>query len=62
MGATATAIANMRALTQRNGPAPQAFVIVPVVGAFFVDLMNIAVLTGFLSLPFMGGWGGPLAP
>jgi glutamate:Na+ symporter, ESS family len=55
MGATATAIANMRALTQRNGPAPQAFVIVPVVGAFFVDLMNIAVLTGFLSLPFMGG-------
>jgi ESS family glutamate:Na+ symporter len=54
MGATATAIANMQAVTRRHGPAPQAFVIVPVVGAFFIDLMNAVVLTGFLSLPFMG--------
>jgi glutamate:Na+ symporter, ESS family len=53
MGATATAIANMQAITRTNGPAPQAFVIVPVVGAFFIDLMNAVVLTGFLSLPFM---------
>lgn len=55
MGATATAIANMQAVTFRHGPAPQAFVIVPVVGAFFIDLMNAVVLTGFLALPFMGG-------
>jgi ESS family glutamate:Na+ symporter len=55
MGATATAIANMQALTARYGPAPQAFVIVPIVGAFFIDLMNAGVLTVFLSLPFMGG-------
>jgi len=48
MGATATAIANMQALTRRHGPAPQAFVVVPIVGAFFVDLMNLAVLTFFL--------------
>jgi ESS family glutamate:Na+ symporter len=48
MGATATAIANMQALTRRHGPAPQAFVVVPVVGAFFIDLMNLAVLTFFL--------------
>ena len=33
MGATATAIANMQALTRRHGPSPQAFVIVPIVGA-----------------------------
>jgi glutamate:Na+ symporter, ESS family len=52
MGATATAIANMQALTHRHGPAPQAFVVVPIVGAFFIDLMNLAVLTFFL-LP---GW------
>ena len=48
MGATATAIANMQALTRRHGPAPQAFVVVPIVGAFFIDLMNLAVLTFFL--------------
>ncbi|MGE0659461.1 MAG: sodium/glutamate symporter [Reyranellaceae bacterium] len=55
MGATATAIANMQAITQRHGPAPQAFIIVPIVGAFLIDLMNALVLTGFLSLPFTGG-------
>lgn len=54
MGATATAIANMQAITQRYGPAPQAFVVVPLVGAFLIDLLNALVLTGFLSLPWMG--------
>lgn len=48
MGATATAIANMQALTRRHGPAPESAVVVPIVGAFFVDLMNLAVLTLFL--------------
>ena len=52
LGATATAIANMQALARRHGPAPQAFLVVPIVGAFFVDLMNMVVLTGFL------GWLG----
>lgn len=55
MGATATAIANMQALTRRHGPAPQAFVVVPVVGAFFIDLMNLAVLTVFLLPGFIVG-------
>lgn len=50
MGATATAIANMQALARRYGPVPQSFVMVPIVGAFFVDLMNLAVLTLFLAL------------
>lgn len=54
MGATATAIANMQALTRRHGPAPQAFIVVPIVGAFFIDLMNLAVLTVFLSFGFVG--------
>ena len=48
MGATATAIANMQAVTRRHGPAPESFMVVPIVGAFFVDLMNLAVLTFFL--------------
>ncbi|MFO1028843.1 MAG: sodium/glutamate symporter [Acetobacteraceae bacterium] len=54
MGATATAIANMQALARRHGPAPQAFLIVPIVGAFFIDILNAIVLTVFLSLGFMG--------
>jgi ESS family glutamate:Na+ symporter len=55
MGATATAIANMQALCGRHGPAPQAFVVVPIVGAFFIDLMNLAVLTVFLLPGFIVG-------
>jgi len=54
MGATATAIANMQALAKRHGPAPQAFLIVPIVGAFFIDIVNAVVLTVFLSLAMMG--------
>jgi ESS family glutamate:Na+ symporter len=54
MGATATAIANMQALARRHGPAPQAFLIVPIVGAFFIDVVNAIVLTMFLSLDMMG--------
>lgn len=54
MGATATAIANMQALTRRHGPAPQAFLIVPIIGAFFIDIINAVVLTLFLSLEMMG--------
>jgi ESS family glutamate:Na+ symporter len=53
MGATATAIANMQATTRRHGPAPRSFVVVPIVGAFFVDLMNLAVLTFFLLPGFI---------
>jgi glutamate:Na+ symporter, ESS family len=54
MGATATAIANMQALACRHGPAPQAFLIVPIVGAFFIDIINAVVLTLFLSMNAMG--------
>ena len=55
MGATATAIANMQALTGRHAPSPQAFVIVPIVGAFFIDLINLAVLTFYLWPGFIIG-------
>ena len=55
MGATATAIANMQALTRRHGPSPQIFVIVPIVGAFFIDLINLAVLAFHLCPGFIIG-------
>jgi ESS family glutamate:Na+ symporter len=55
MGSTATAMANMQAITSRYGPAPQSYLIVPLAGAFFIDLMNAFLLTLILALPFMGG-------
>jgi ESS family glutamate:Na+ symporter len=55
MGSTATAMANMQAITAKYGPAPQSYLIVPLSGAFFIDLMNALLLTAILSLPFMGG-------
>jgi ESS family glutamate:Na+ symporter len=55
MGSTATAMANMQAITARYGPAPQSYLIVPLAGAFFVDLMNAFLLTLTLALPFIGG-------
>jgi ESS family glutamate:Na+ symporter len=55
MGSTATAIANMQALIRRYGAAPQAMLVIPLAGAFFIDLMNAIVLSGFLSLSLLGG-------
>jgi ESS family glutamate:Na+ symporter len=54
MGATPTAIANMQAVTGRYGPSPQAFIVVPMIGAFFIDLLNALVIQGYLSLPVHG--------
>ncbi len=49
MGATPTAVANMQSVTERFGPSHKAFLIVPMVGAFFVDLINVAILQTFIS-------------
>ena len=53
LGATPTAIANMQAVTNQFGPSPLAFLVVPMVGAFFVDLVNAAILQVFTQLPFL---------
>lgn len=50
LGATPTAIANMQAITDRFGPSPLAFLIVPMVGAFFIDLANAFVIKLFLAV------------
>jgi ESS family glutamate:Na+ symporter len=52
MGSTATAVAITQALMNQYGPSRQARLIVPLTGAFFIDLVNAAVLAGFLSLPW----------
>jgi ESS family glutamate:Na+ symporter len=54
LGATPTAVANMEALTTSHGPSPQAFLVVPLMGAFFIDLLNALVIQGYLSLPLFG--------
>lgn len=54
LGATPTAVANMESLVARHGPSPQAFLVVPLVGAFFIDITNALVIQLYLSLPFVG--------
>ncbi len=49
LGATPTALANMTAVTQRHGPSHLAFLIVPLVGAFFIDVANALVIRMFLA-------------
>ncbi|MNS78831.1 Sodium/glutamate symport carrier protein [compost metagenome] len=51
MGATPTAIANMQAITDRFGPSHLAFLVVPMVGAFFIDIANAIVIKLYLLLP-----------
>jgi glutamate:Na+ symporter, ESS family len=46
LGATPTAIANMTAVSKVHGAAPTAFIILPLVSAFFIDIAN-AVAIGF---------------
>jgi ESS family glutamate:Na+ symporter len=50
LGATPTAIANMTAVTQRFGPAPLAFIVLPLVSAFFVDIVNMALIKWSITL------------
>jgi ESS family glutamate:Na+ symporter len=49
LGTTANAVANMRALVARYGPAPRAFLVVPLVGAFFIDFTNAIIITFFVN-------------
>lgn len=50
LGTTANAMANMGVLTERYGPAPRAYLVVPMVGAFFIDFTNAVIITAFLNV------------
>lgn len=50
LGTTANAMAVMRALVERYGPAPRAFLVAPIVGAFFIDFTNAIIITLFLNV------------
>ncbi|WP_194610852.1 sodium/glutamate symporter [Clostridium vitabionis] len=49
MGATPNAMANMQAVTRQFGPAPVAFMIVPLVGSLFIDFFNATIITAFAN-------------
>lgn len=50
LGATPNAVANMTALTERFGAAPRAFLVLPMVGAFFIDFSNAIIITAYINL------------
>jgi ESS family glutamate:Na+ symporter len=46
-------MANMGALVERYGPAPKAYLVVPLVGAFGIDFVNALLITGALNFDTM---------
>ncbi|MGR5589597.1 sodium/glutamate symporter [Peptoniphilus grossensis] len=50
MGATYNALANMDSITERFGPSPKAYFILPMVGAFAIDITNSIFITIFLNI------------
>ena len=49
LGAVPTAMANMQVIESKYGSSPSAFFIVPLVGSLFINLVNSAIITGFLN-------------
>lgn len=50
LGATPNAMANMGSVTEKYGPSPKAFLIVPLVGAFLIDLIGIPNIVWFMNM------------
>ena len=50
MGTAANAMASMKSLVDRYGRSPRAFLVVPMVGAFFIDFTNALIITVFLNI------------
>lgn len=51
LGATPVGIANMKAVTEKYGASPKAFLVIPLIGAFFIDLVNALVIKMFVAAP-----------
>jgi ESS family glutamate:Na+ symporter len=50
LGTTANAMAVMKTVVERYGPAPRAFLVAPMVGAFFIDFTNALIITACLNI------------
>ena len=55
LGATPVGIANMNAVTSKYGASKKAFLVIPLLGAFFIDLVNALVIKFFVALPIISG-------
>jgi ESS family glutamate:Na+ symporter len=53
LGATPVAMANMQSVSSHYGPSTKAFLIVPLIGAFFIDISNAVIIELLLSLEMM---------
>jgi ESS family glutamate:Na+ symporter len=53
LGATPVGIANMNAITSKYGPSTKAYLVIPLIGAFFIDLANALIIKFFVGLPIM---------
>jgi ESS family glutamate:Na+ symporter len=49
LGITANAVASMEELVEKLGPAPQSFLVVPIVGAFLIDFTNSIIITALAN-------------
>ena len=49
LGATPTAIANMTAVTKKFGASPKAFIVIPLIGAVFIDIANAVIIQSMLG-------------
>ncbi|MBP1924515.1 ESS family glutamate:Na+ symporter [Sedimentibacter acidaminivorans] len=50
LGATPNGIANMTSVTEKFGPSPTAFFVLPLVGSLFIDFFNAGIVTFFMNL------------
>ena len=49
LGQTPNAVANMAAVIDKNGPAPTAWFVLPVVTVIFINIMNPIIITAFIN-------------
>ncbi len=52
LGSTATAMVNVQSVAARFGHSALAFLVIPVMGAFLIDIANALIIQGFLWLPW----------
>ena len=50
LGATPNAMANLDVITKKYGASPKAYLVVPIVGAFLIDLLGVPIVTTFINI------------
>lgn len=50
LGATPNGVANMTSVTEKWGPSPTAFFVLPIVGGMFIDFINAFIITIFMNI------------